>query len=1455
MNSISEMSFRQSSLVGRRSSRARGLSRFSIRGRLGFVGCAVAAMIASGLATAQPVIVDDLVTNHRVNAPGGQQVAGSFEVAPGATMFGGWRNVYVRSDVTGTQTTSVSFDSERSIYFNNEGAATGLSRIIWDGRQPYVSEPYSGVSGLFDQVTDDPLDGYLDNNNNLVADLHSPPDPPPNFPSLRVGGSIDPTGLGGIDLTTTCLDSEPARFLLVLNAPDQGTYTVHLDVFTDGENWSRAELVVGENALDAGVHALAMPGSFTPQGNSGTTGADFTDVGAIVLSSFTTTPAVDTRYATPILVGCGYDFGDAPQDDYRTLGEGTGASGRGPHHLIGGPFLGLGSNDTDAEQNGQPSVGAIGDDSDGYDDEQALQTPPVFYADFIVDDENNPEAVLATCAGVTMGPNEYCVALNASNPTTSWAQIAGWIDFNASGGFDSSCAGNTDGAVGYAGNSGCERSAATLRVGAGGLVNAGENPSGLSCGHTGLSVGDPIGGPDWTSGNMPPGCEGVMVLSWDLNAVVDAEKNPGTGPILALEQTYARFRITTDPANDGASGQFFTANGPTPYGTALDGEIEDHTIEPGSLPVAISHFESRLTRAGLEVSWTTVSETENIGFYLWGDRGDGLDLLHEEMVPSAAVDFATPQHYSITLPIRGSVDQLAITAVDTRGREKMYGLYRTGESFGRAGAAEPVDWAAIRQQTESRLMQLGVERTAGDLLGRRVAQPQAADFAAVERGMQTISHEDLLSAGLDLSGVPVSHIAVTLKGQPVPRHIVQPEQARSGLSNRGGIGPQASFGPGSRIEFWGEMPDFPDALYVENYVYRVVVDSARVRSADQHRATAGNPGMNQIHTVTIDENLGYNPVNPNPDPFYAARLQGNDASPASYTVTIPIDQRADLYYPVELTVQVGGETDMPASPDHHVRLSVNGHTVKDDYFDGVVAHEVRLTLPAGVVQHGANQITVSAPGGTAAKRLDFFYVDSVSLSYVRQAAAENNAVLIKPADTDGSIGAYGFNDARAELSGYAWNGQRLWRLDAEHWGRGGASVARLPGASQAEYWISTGDALHRPEFVRTVAANTLFDAVNQADLVVITHPAFMPASEREQHPLNSWLDHRRGQGWEPVLVDILEIQNHYGGGMPLAEAVQKFLIDADQRWNFEHVLLVGDGTYDHLDVFDYGVISFIPSPYRATSRIRHTPADSMLTDLDGDGLSDKALGRWPVRTLDDLEAIVTKTMDWEDHSRQQKGAVWLTGRQDSTVSSFASQIERMVSPLIASGWPESTLDRIVFEQAGGAANTRNQFISALEDGRALSGFSGHAAPTMWSFDGVLAPADIAQIDNIGKPTLIGTLSCYTSYAASPHSNAIAHRMMNGYMVDSLGDRIPGAANGAVAIHGAATLSNLVQNEIVARYVLERQLEGMTLGEAVRAARHHAHDRGLSDQVINWTLLGDPSLRLIESNRARFSRGR
>lgn len=1206
---------------------------------------------------------------------------------------------------------------------------------------------------------------------------------------------------------------------------------------------------------------------------------------AIQFVSNVTISAADFFIETPIVLSCGADFGDAPDGSVDTdFSYPVRLVGNGGFHFIGGPFLGLFENDTDAEDDGQPTLGADGDDNEGVDDEQAVVAEGFQdRAQPITPSGVTPDVPL-TCDGVSMSGIEgdfdgealdlYCVTLEVANPTDRDAQVVGWIDFDGSGNWgNSGCATSANGLV----TATCERSSARVYIGD--LTAWGDAQGAPSaCSITNPSLGQALGGSDWSTGNVPAGCEGHVVLVWDLSNFREQQDHFTTA------ESYARFRISTD------TDTFLRENGPSPAGPAIDGEVEDWLIPEETLPVSISAFESRFIGNGLQVNWSTVSETRNAGFYIWGDKGEGPVLLHGDMVSSAASDAVTPHDYSLFIPglREGDVRELSISAIDYNGKEKVYGTFEPGRSIGRSLPPATIDWRGIANETANRMRARGFERagnrwhrpasapgfgSAGGPFGGMALEPiSAVDVLVSAPGMQRVTYEDLRAAGLDLAGVDPRRIAVTLQGKAVPRDILlattlarpgrpdRPDQgggpASSAALSGSGNAPGAAqgFGPGSTIDFWGVKPDFPDALYIDDYVYRITVDPGRAVDAMVLDMPVMSSAGHYNEVMRVNEENAYNFVNAAANPWYAARLRAgrsNDSHTTTFEVSAD-DARLLGREPARVEVAVSGLTAMPESPDHHVRLLVNGQSIKDAYFDGQVAKYLQAEVPHGVLQAGTNTVTVFLPGGTDAL-VDIVLVGSVSLHYPRTLQARNNRLLIEEVDarggpSQGGLTVGGFTQPATAT--YAWSRERLIRLVPAGSPFGQQGSVRVPAVSdpQAHYWLSSEAAVQRPQVLGGVAETDLL--AEAADFLIVAHPSFLPASPGDTHPLNTFIAERTAQGWNIGVYDITEIQTHYGGGMPLPQALTEFLRAADRAFAYSHVLLIGDDTYDYRDNLGLGSISFIPTRYAATKFIPHTPSDALLADLNGDGVSDKALGRWPVRTLADLEVTVAKTLDWADWPvADRQRAVWVTDTQDPNAPSFERQAERMITPLTAGGWPDTQVDRIFFDALPGsksnqAAAARRQLFDALREGRRLTGFVGHGSPSMWTFQGLLTTEDIGELDNEGRPTLIGTLTCYTSYFASPYTDTVAHRLMNGYRVDDQGQPIPGAANGAVAVHGAATLSNYNQNEILARAVVEQQLQGKTLGEAIRIARQQAAARpGMSDQVTNWTLLGDPTLML------------
>ncbi|MBB6087582.1 putative repeat protein (TIGR01451 family) [Wenzhouxiangella marina] len=1114
------------------------------------------------------------------------------------------------------------------------------------------------------------------------------------------------------------------------------------------------------------------------------------------------------------------DFGDAPASYSTPL------AANGPHHVISGPWMAAygnavgnpGANDTDADTDGIASVLADGD----LGDEQG-----VALADF----RSFSTGQAVSCDGVEMTNDpvgdvfEYCAAVRVVNPTGSDAQLVGWVDFGGSGVFGNTC--GTDGQI----SANCGRSAAAVRVGATGLVD-----SGGSCSASGLAAGSSIGGADFTTGNIPANCEGVVVLVWRYTAADS----------LTLNDTFARFRITTDSTNG-----FFSD--PSPFGFQTDGEVEDHLMDSGTIPVSIHAFESTFTREGLEVRWSTASETNNQGFYVWGvTRGGGLELLTPEMIPSKAEGIVEPQHYTEVIRgvSRGEIGDLVITAVDNFGAEEMYGYFRVGGAFGRENDADQIDWTPIRQAAENRMRGRGY-RAIGNAWRRETAGARATvsavDFKVSQPGMQQISFETLRQAGLDLTGVRVDDIAVTRNGVPVPRVL-----STTTSGNRRG----SSVARERAILFWGELPDAPDSLYIDEYVYRVELRPEAALSARPLDRLGDRPTrFSDLHYAvqTVEEDATYSPFNANPDPWFMYRLRSNSSSANRYNASFEVggEMRRDMT--ARVRVRIAGLTDMPASPNHRIQVFVNGEEFEDYFFDGQTTQLIDIDVPGDRFFQGENTVTVVSPGGLEV--ISHSLLDSVSLSYPVAMRAKGNALYIaEPLVTasDQGLRVDGFRRT-GSMHAFGWDGESLFEIPVTAVGR---EVAEFPLLSERDaadpaYWVSTSDAFVQPTLIGGVESADL--ASGLGELLLIVHPAFLPADPSDSHPLNDYVAHRQQGGWTVSVVDITDIQLHYGGGMPLPGAVNHFLVDALSSSKVSHVLLVGGDSYDYRDRYELGSLSFIPTHYAGTSYVSHTPSDARLADLDGDGLSDLALGRWPVRTLDDLRVSVQKVFDWEGRLAADRSAVWLTDENDPKIQPFSNQAERMLDILRGTGWPEGNIDRIFFEEIideGGTPDlARQQLFQALENGRTLTGFSGHGSPTLWSFQGILTSGDVAELGNQGLPTLISTAACYTSYFTSPFSETLAHRLMNGFEVDTSG--VPVAAtNGAVAVHGAATLSNYLQNEIFMRTVLEGLVAGDTLGGAIQQARIHAAELHMNDLVTNWTLLGDPTLRLSGNQPGR-----
>jgi len=906
----------------------------------------------------------------------------------------------------------------------------------------------------------------------------------------------------------------------------------------------------------------------------------------------------------------------------------------------------------------------------------------------------------------------------------------------------------------------------------------------------------------------------------------------------------SRFRLFSSTASaPGGSLDSLDFNG-----AAADGEVEDYTFSVGSLPVTLNSFEADKRGHSIRFEWGTASETATVGFNFWGRIGDDWQQLNEVIYLNQATDSVSPRRYETTIRpahanLPGAIDIQAIEAfgissMDTDGSEHFFGPFEAGRAYGTNVTPEPIPWGEIQAELDQKLAEQGYvkqgnrwrrdvrgPRGKGAGKGGKTGTPGLQDIVYMETevpGIQRVTYEQLLGSGVDLAGVPGDQLAITHKGQAVARYL----EANRGLG----------FGPGSYIEFIAAPVDKEDRRYTHTNVYRLqldpdlVVDSASVNSA-------GNGAVPDYYMASAerDVNLSYGLNMPAEEPWYEHRLIGVPGwLTGSASVDLQLDNLVKTANDPRVKVRLGlsGITFFAdGEDDHNVRVFLNdpNEPLADLVNDGVVDWRIELPVSTEQLLEGNNRVTIEVPG-VSGHLFDLIYGDTYRIDYPRAFVARNDTLTFTEQAGAFELDGFTSNDVVA----YASTGDDLYKLRARTGDAALGGQVRIPGLpnDKASYWVSTTGAVNRPAVLNVGPVVDL--ASEAADYVIITHASFLDALES-----SDFLSAKRSQGFTTKVVEIGRIFDQFGHGLPVPASIREYLRAQEETAEIEHVLLVGGATSDPLNYGGSGSIDFIPTFFTKTGPIiQHTPADGLIVDLYGpagqgseaDGVPDKSIGRWPVRTVAELNTIIDKTLTYQDEMADDGTVLLVADKDSSEVPSYAKQTQRIGAILSesANGAAWSDFVEVFHDDFDSVGKAREALIQGINDGKTTTIYSGHGSTSGWTRDGLLDYQTARALENHGRPTLVSTITCYTSYFVSPSTNTIGHQLLLN------GD------NGAALIHGAATLSGFAQNEAILSRVTASMARGESTGKAVLEARQTLGS-GFGPVIRNWSLLGDPAL--------------
>ena len=517
-----------------------------------------------------------------------------------------------------------------------------------------------------------------------------------------------------------------------------------------------------------------------------------------------------------------------------------------------------------------------------------------------------------------------------------------------------------------------------------------------------------------------------------------------------------------------------------------------------------------------------------------------------------------------------------------------------------------------------------------------------------------------------------------------------------------------------------------------------------------------------------------------------------------------------------LSLWLQGTSDFEATPDHHVRVRVNGAQVAEAFFEGKNLLRLSAEIPAGVLREGENLLSVENVGDTAAT-YSMVMLDRFAVDYPRQLRAEGGRL-------EGEFRESG----EAKIMGFSGGALALDVTEEPvRWLDGALPVEgglRLPVESGRRYVVIDPGAVSKPG-IRRPAPSRLQSEGNRADYLMVGPRELIDAAA----PL---LALRRSQGLVSRAAPLEEVYSEFGHGESRPEAVREFLSYAYHHWRKpapRYVVLLGDATYDFKDYLGTGVVNQLPALMVKTSYL-WTASDPAYAALNGDDiLPDVAIGRLPAASAHELRIMVEKLLAYETSPSWSAGPAVLVADNPDEAGDFERDAEELASGVLASRDP-----RRIYLSRLGVAPTRQAIVDALDAGASVLSYVGHGGIQLWAQENLFQSSQVGSLSPQSAQPLVLTLNCLNGYFHFPYFNSLSEELLKA------------EGKGAIAAFSPSGLSLNEPAHIFHEALLRELVSGERerLGDAVVAAQESYAASGAFPELLRiYHLLGDPALML------------
>ena len=729
-------------------------------------------------------------------------------------------------------------------------------------------------------------------------------------------------------------------------------------------------------------------------------------------------------------------------------------------------------------------------------------------------------------------------------------------------------------------------------------------------------------------------------------------------------------------------------------------------------------------------------------------------------------------------------------------------------------------------------------------------------IAVDEDGVYEMTYEELQDAGMEVGSIDPATFEMMYRGEPVAYDFIGDDDP--------------DFEEGEKIRFYGWAFDgsrLERQFLTENVFWLWANGNGSPQPIGERDSNVTNPVATSFReSITREPEAYFTWVRtddwdsfPNePDAWYWERVRKHhtDSPTKQYTYEItlptPVQSGPDAVATVEIL-------NRHREPDHHVSVQVNGNSAFSGelHWQNLRSVNVSTTVPMTAFVNGTNQVQVLYHTPVISSELIFsdYYMNRITVNYQRGFVAEDDLLIFDDGDGHSTYQISGFSNGDA-------NDILVWdisdRLSPERingatkQGSGPFTYIFGTDAGGASFVVTHEDNLLRPVEISKYVGPDL-DPAAGATWLAISHGNFLAQAQQ----LAAHRSTAAYGGFATYVVDVADVINQYGYGLPLPVAIQNYLQHALTTWSSapEYVLLVGDGNINprHLTCqFDSPDCNW----WGTSPETNYVLTDMVFTDqfaglnasdytfalLTGDDLlPDMAVGRLAVQTATEAQNIIQKIIHYESVRRfpqdWQQNVLFVADNSDNAGEFCEASTE--VALALPSGYITQTVC-LPSNAPEDILQTRTAIHEAVnnppEHGVTFLNYRGHGARRSWAGALLDLTADdpwTPWFNN--EPAIIISMDCLDGDFAIPGYEALSEEFL------ALQDY-------GTAAHWSSTgLGYDFQHERLHQSFYDGlfNYDITAIGDAINYAKLvYALQSHHPSQLYSFTLQGDPAMQML-----------